>query len=107
MSCVVPLVTLSRLPGIPRVPDEGRRYCGRHEARHWMRLAFKHPSNPAFMDIAAYLRLGQGDHLAGKVVTTPRTKAETRMPESGPTSPKPAPKPIGPEPTAPHATVRG
>jgi hypothetical protein len=71
------------------------------------RLAYKNPSNPAFMDIAAYFRLGQSDSLAGKDLPTPRTKAETPKPKSKPTSPKPAPRPTSPKPTGPHATVRG
>ena len=51
------------------------------------RVAYKHPSNPAFMDIAAYFR--QGGRLAGKDVPEPRTKAETPKPKARPSTPKP------------------
>ncbi len=72
-------------------------------SRRWLsgaRVAFKHPSNPAFMDIAAYFR--EGARNTGKDVPTPRTKAETPKPKANPTSPRPAAKPDSPRPTAAH-----
>ncbi len=72
-------------------------------SRPWLsgsRVAFKHPSNPAFMDIAAYFR--KGNQVAGKAVPSPTTKSQTPKPTSRPSSPKPAPKPTSPRPTAAH-----
>lgn len=71
--------------------------------RPWLsgvRVAYINPSNPAFMDIAAYFR--KGARLAGKDVPTPAAKAEAPRPKARPTSPKPAPRPDAPRPTAPH-----
>lgn len=47
-----------------------------------VRVAYTHPSNPAFMDIAASFR--KGARVPGKVVPQPRTKAETPKPKSIP-----------------------
>jgi hypothetical protein len=72
-------------------------------SRSWLsgvRVVYKHPSNPGFMDIAAYFR--EGARVAGKVVPTPSTKGETPRPRSTPSSPKPAPRPETPKPTSPH-----
>ena len=64
-------------------------------SRSWLsgsRVAYKNPSDPSFMDVAAYFRKGPGI-LAGKAVPTARTKAQTPKPTAKPTSPRPAPKP--------------
>jgi hypothetical protein len=72
-------------------------------SRPWLsgaRVAYKDPSNAAFMDIAAYFRLGARNN--GKDVPGPRTKAETPKPRPVPTSPRPAPQPNSPMPTKAH-----
>lgn len=72
-----------------------------------LKLAYKDPRHPSFMDIAASFRLGQASTLAGKHLPTARTKSQTPKPHSLPTTPKPAPKPTSPKPTAPHSSPRG
>jgi hypothetical protein len=72
-------------------------------SRSWLsgvRLAYKNPSDPSFMDVAAYFR--RGARLAGKDVPTPLTKAQTPKPKAVPTSPKPAPNPTSPKPPGAH-----
>jgi hypothetical protein len=65
-------------------------------SRPWLsgpRVAYLNPSDPSFMDVAAYFRKGATGRLApGKTVPHPRTQAQTPRPKSVPTSPRPPAK---------------
>lgn len=98
----VPVVDIVRSYKKCRTFNHGRGRVGinfDNYSRTWLsgpRVAYKNPSDPSFMDVAAYFR--KGARLAGKVV--PTAHARLAKPAPKPTSAKPAPKPVGPKPVS-------